>query len=380
MKKITNKLNICLMFGGKSVEHDISILSGLQVYHALDKSKYNIEVVYITKNNEMLIGKDLTNIKTYKTFDNNKKYRKIHIENINNKTYLVSKKIKKQIDVFIPVVHGEGVEDGTISAILEFNDSTYINTKMISSGIAQDKIFTKNILEKYQILTPKYIAINDSNKIEEHINNIKNKLSFPIIIKSARLGSSIGIEKVTNKDELEEKLKQVFKYSERIIVEELIENIKEYNCACFKYNDNIYISSIEEIKSNSEFLTFDEKYISKEIKTNDEKCRIIPANINKELEKQIKEKTKDIYQILDMNGVIRIDYIYDILKDVLYFNEINTIPGSLAFYLFENTEIKFNILLDMLIKEAILNKRKLDDKIKTFSSNVLSSKSNKLTK
>lgn len=381
MNKNIKKLNLCLIFGGKSVEHDISILSGLQVYHALDKDKYEIEIVYITKENKLLVGSNLHKIETYKKERYlSKKYKKVHIENINNKTYLISKKYKKQIDVFLPIVHGEGVEDGTISSILEFNNATYINANSISSGIAQDKIFTKDILEKHHILTPKYVCAENSNNIEEHIKYINDKLKYPLIIKSSRLGSSIGIEKVENESILKEKLEQVFKYSERLIIEELIENIKEYNCACFRYNDKIYVSSIEEINSKSDYLTFDEKYISSTNKINVENCRIIPANIKESLEIEIKNITKDIYQILDMDGVIRIDYIYDLTKNILYFNEVNTIPGSLAFYLYEDAGIKFNVLLDMLIKESILRKNTKNKKIDTFSSNVLNNKSKKLTK
>ena len=381
MKTKLKKTSVCLMFGGKSVEHDISILSGLQVYHALDKNKYDITIVYITKGNKMLIGKDLSEIETYKKEKYvSKKYKKVYIDNVDRKAHLTSKRYKKQIDVFIPIVHGEGVEDGTISSILEFNNATYINANLTSSAIAQDKAFTKDILKKYHINTPKYLCIENSNNINQIVENILTKLHLPVILKPIRLGSSIGIEKVSDELNLVEKLKKTFEYSERIIVEEMVPNIKEYNCAAFKFNNKIYISSVEEVTTNSDYLTFFDKYINSKTKEDTSSSRIIPANISEKLEEQIKTTTKNIYQILDMNGVIRIDYIYNVEKDKLYFNEVNTIPGSLSFYLFEDVGIKFNILLDMLIKEALLIKNNKEKKIKTFNSNVLNSKTTKLKK
>lgn len=380
MKKSIKKLSVCLLFGGKSVEHDISILSGLQVYHALDKTKYDVHIVYITKNNIMLMGKSLDNIDTYKNEKYlSSKYKRVHIETIENKCYLVYKNAKTKIDIFIPIVHGEGTEDGTISAILEFYNATYINANLTSSAIAQDKIYTKNILEKYNIKTPKYIYIDTFTSLEENIKNIKEQMHFPLILKSARLGSSIGIEKVQEVDELKDKLTSLFMYSNRIIVEELLPNIKEYNCAAFKYNNNIYISNIEEVISNSDYLNFEEKYI-KENKNKESSSRIIPAKILKILEDEIKALTLNIYKILDMNGVIRIDYIYDTKNNQLYFNEVNTIPGSLAFYLYQDKGIRFNILLDMLIKEALLSKINQSKYIKTFNSNVLNQKGKKISK
>ena len=164
------------------------------------------------------------------------------------------------------------------------------------------------------------------------------------------------------------------------VKDKLIDNINEYNCACFRYNNKLYISLVEEVKTNNDFLTFSDKYISENKKLKENESRIIPASISKELEDRIKEVTKDIYQILGFSGVIRIDYIYDKTKQKLFFNEVNTIPGSYAFYLYEKNNLSFDIMLDMLIKETIINKEKQKKLIKVFDSNILQNKSIKLNK
>lgn len=373
MKKDLNKLNVCLMFGGQTVEHDVSIISCFQVLNALDKDKYNIELIYITKNNKMLQGKCLSDLNTFKkgTFKNTKE---VTLKNISDVTYIIKGKKKVKVDVFIPVVHGCGVEDGTISAILDFYNATYITSSIYGSAVSQDKIYTKDILTKYGINTPKYIYFN---KTEEQ-KAVLDKLAFPLIIKPARLGSSIGIEKAKNIEELERSILNASKYTDRLIIEEAIDSYKELNIACFKYKDELYLSSIEEVKTTNEFLTFLDKY--EENKKSENTNRIINVQLDKKIKTKIFDYTKLIYNILDLRGVIRIDYLYDTKNDIVYFNEVNTIPGSFAFYLYEQKKVTFNIMLDMLIKEAILNKAKESKQVKSFTSNILNRKTLKLKK
>lgn len=377
--KENNKLNVCVIFGGKSTEHDISIISGIQVYNALDKSKYNAFVIYIDKENKAYMGKNLHLLKTYKKENIYKHTKKVSLINEFDHVYIKQKRKKIKIDCFIPVVHGEGVEDGTLSAILDFVGATYITSNITSSSIAQDKIFTKDILRKYHIITPRYLWVKQGDSSNNICENIKTKLKFPLIIKPARLGSSIGIEVVNNEAELIDKINKAFMYSNRLIVEEKIENFKEYNCAAFIFKNKIYTSCIEEVLSSNPYLTFEDKYISGKAKQ-EEQNRIIPASIPKALEEKIKNLTKIIYQVLDFRGVIRIDFMYDVKKELLYFNEVNTIPGSFAYYLFDKCDISFDKMLDMLIKESILKSTKDQKLIKVFKSNLLNTKSLKLNK
>lgn len=365
------------MFGGRSVEHDISIISGIQVYNALNKDKYNVFVMYITKENKMLIGPKLSKIETYKKDQVKKKTKEVTIINYKEKTYLKTKRHKYLVDIFIPVLHGEGMEDGTFCAYLDFLGCTYPTSNHQSSALSQNKVFTKDILKKYYISSPRYISVNKTNDLSSAVELIKEKLLLPLIIKPTNLGSSIGIEIVSKKEELKAKLKEAFKFGSSVIVEEFIKDKLEYNCACFKYNNHLYLSNIEEVKSSKEILTFEDKYLNK--LKEESKARIISPKIDQDLETKIKETTKEIYQILNHQGIIRIDYIYDKTKNKLYFNEVNTIPGSFAFYLFDKEKLSFELILDMIIKESLLNKERQSKLVRTFTSSVLS-KNNKILK
>lgn len=380
MKEVDMRLKVGVIIGGRSVEHDISILSGLQVYHALDSKKYQKTLIYLTKENEMLIGSKLTKIETYQKNDF-KNCQKIRLISMDNQVYYQVKRKKIMIDLFIPVVHGEGVEDGTLAAILDSLKATYVTSDLISSGVAQDKIFAKAILRNYNINVAKDVVISDKSTIEENFQNIIAKLKLPVIIKPARLGSSIGITKANNEEEIKKGLLEAMRYTNRIITEEILgdkADLKEYNCAAFYADQKVYISAIEEVISEKDFLSFVDKYTKPLNKLDTSSNRIIPAVIDESLEQLINETTKKIYQILNMRGVVRIDYLYSKKENKLYFNEINSIPGSYAFYLFDKVKIDFTTLLDKLIKQALLETNQKQSKLHYFNSNVLEKKGLKL--
>lgn len=376
-----NLQNVGIIIGGKSVEHDISILSGLQVYHAIDKEKYNVIIFYITKNLEWLVGEDLTKLDTYK-HENFNKCKQVTLYNVNGIIYYseIKKPKKKQpIDVFIPVVHGEKVEDGTLSGYLEMLGATYTSSDITSSSIAQDKIYTKQILEQNNIKVVPYIIKDELTHIYHIEKEIEEKLNYPLILKPSRLGSSIGIKVVYNHTLLKQEIDDISKYGNRILIEEKIPNFKEYNMAVLKEGTTIITSSIEEVIKTNDILSFTDKYITNQ-KCEINQNRIIPAIIPPTLETKIQDICIKAYNIFNMKGVVRIDTLYDIDTDTLYLNEINTIPGSLSFYLFEKGNISFTKLIDILIRNAILNKQKENKYLKTFISNVLNSKTIKLTK
>lgn len=380
MKEVDMRLKVGVIIGGRSVEHDISILSGLQVYHALDSKKYQKTLIYLTKENEMLIGSKLTKIETYQKNDF-KNCQKIRLISMDSQVYYQVKRKKIMIDLFIPVVHGEGVEDGTLAAILDSLKATYVTSDLISSGVAQDKIFAKAILRNYNINVAKDVVISDKSTIEENFQNIIEKLKLPVIIKPARLGSSIGITKANNEEEIKKGLLEAMRYTNRIITEEILgdkADLKEYNCAAFYADQKVYISAIEEVISEKDFLSFVDKYTKPLNKLDTSSNRIIPAVIDESLEQLINETTKKIYQILNMRGVVRIDYLYSKKENKLYFNEINAIPGSYAFYLFDKVKIDFTTLLDKLIKQALLETNQKQSKLHYFNSNVLEKKGLKL--
>lgn len=366
-------INIGIIIGGRSVESEISLISGSQAYLNLDDTKYNKIIFYLDKDNKMYIGKCLENIETFKN-NNFTNLEEVALRNINKQVYYYKMKKPKKlypVDVFIPVVHGYGIEDGTVQAYLDMFDATYTTSSLISSATIQDKTLTKALLDKYKINNVDYqILLSEKDEIT---------LEYPFIIKPAYLGSSIGIEVVKTKDELEEKLHNAFKYSNKVLVEKYIENYKEYNCAVIKNKDEYISSGIEEVLHTKDILSFIDKYEDNN-KMSSSTNRIIPANISDELNKKIKDLSIYIYKIFNLNGVVRVDYLYDTKEDVLYVNEINNIPGSLSFYLFEPLNITFTKLLDILIYNAIYEKHKKDQLITSFKSNVLNSKGLKLKK
>ena len=366
-------INVGIIIGGRSVECEISLISGSQAYLNIDNTKYNKIIFYLDKNNKMYIGKCLEDIETFKT----NKFTDLEEVALINKTkqvyYYKIKKPKKlyPIDVFIPVVHGYGIEDGTIQAYLDMFDATYTSSSLISSATIQDKTLTKALLDKYEIDNVEYqILLSEKDDI---------KLDYPFIIKPAYLGSSIGIEVVKTKEELKEKLHNAFKYSNKVLIEKYIENFKEYNCAVIKNKDEYISSCIEEVSHTKDILSFVDKYEDNN-KMSSSTNRIIPANISNDLKTKIEDLSIYIYKIFNLNGVVRIDFIYDTDENILYVNEINNIPGSLSFYLFEPLNISFTKLLDILIYNAIYEKHKKDQLITSFKSNVLNSKGLKLKK
>lgn len=344
------KLNIGILYGGKSVEHEVSILTALQVFKSIDKSKYNVELFYISKNNEIIISSDLINIENYKSniFKNK---AEIFFYQKNNIVYYseIGKRIKrpKYIDAFIVCVHGNNVENGIVSSILEFNNAAYTCSDNTESGIIQDKDYTKIFLNHYGIKTLDYKVYNSD--CLERIDKIKEEIFMPCIIKPTRLGSSIGINIVEDIENFENGLKTALKFENKVIIEPLLKDFKEFNCACFKYHNEYITSTIEEIKNIHSILTYEDKYQNKEVK------KELPALINDELTNEIKELTKRIYILFNLKGIVRIDYIYK--DNALYVNEINNIPGSLGYYLFTKEGISFTKLIDMQIKEAIRNKQ-----------------------
>lgn len=376
-----DKLNIGLIIGGKSVEHDISILSGLQAYHAIDKEKYNVIILYIDKFLNIYQGDLLKEIDTYKN-EAYKKLKQVCLYSHDNKVYYTEINKRKPlgvIDVFLPVVHGDGIEDGTLSGYLDMLGATHTLSDVTSSSIAQDKIYTKLILEKENINVINYLGITFDRYSDTLEEEITTKLKFPLIIKPARLGSSIGIKTVYDKNSLHEALLEVNKYGSRILIEEKLENFKEYNMAIIKEGSKIITSSIEEVIKTDEILSFKDKYENNQ-KYSESNRRIIPAQIPYTLESNIRNMVIKAYNALNMNGVVRIDTLYDTKNDILYLNEINTVPGSLSFYLFDIGSITFTKLIDILIKNAIISKNKNKAYLKIFDSNILDNKTLKLHK
>ena len=303
-----------LIYGGKSYEHDVSIKSKNSFINNINK-KYEVSEIYVDKEgNWYKDGKILENIIEY----------------------------LKKMDIIFPLIHGNIGEDGKLQGLLETFNIKYVGSNTISSALAMDKGFCKIILDKYNIKQVPYLIINKKSKIKEIIE----KFTFPIIIKPANGGSSIGITVAHNTKELIKALNNAFKYDKKVVVEKYI-TARELEIGIIN-NNGIITSSVGEIKSNG-FYDYESKYIK-----NTEV--IVNTNLKKETILKIKETARNVFKILECSDFARCDFLYDEYNDELYFNEINTIPGfteiSMFPKLFINDGYTYTEIIDIIIKSA----------------------------
>ncbi len=342
-----------VIFGGMSTEHDVSIVSGTSVIKNLNENKYDIYPIYIDKSGNW-----------YKYTDSEKKILEIgspisSSEKIENVTEYL-----KNLDVIFPVLHGLYGEDGTIQGLFELLKIPYVGCNVLSSCIGMDKVYTKAILEKANINQAKYIYIRKYNQNYIYIDNefnetilpldevsslIANKLGFPLFIKPSNSGSSVGVNKAKNLEELKSCIEYASKYDKKILIEEFI-NGHEVECAVLG-NEDVKASCVGEILPAEEFYSFDAKYKN----SNSGLC--IPANLGKNITEEIRALAVKAFKAIDGKGLSRVDFFVDKVTSKIYLNEINTLPGftNISMYpkLWEESGIKYSELLDKLIELAI---------------------------
>ena len=368
------KLNIGVIFGGKSVEHEISVITALQAMDNIDKEKYEIIPIYITKDLVWYTGGMLRYIDSYKDFRLIDRYaKKVNLVNNKGKFILQSvnglKREVAEIHLAFPIVHGKGCEDGTIQGYISTLGIPCVGSDVYASAIGQDKIFTKQLLEHNNIPVTDYIWFYDTDFLKDKDNLFKkiNRLDYPLIIKPARLGSSIGIEIINRKEELESAIEDSLKYDERFLIEEYIENKKEYNCAVIGSYDKIQTSAIEEVINEEGICTYQDKY-TLETSENPKIKKIYPAEISSSLEKEISDYSKETFRLLCAKGCLRVDFLYDTKRKKIFVDEVNTIPAYFSHHLWPEKNIDYRALMDIVIKQALDSVRKgkqqvLDDEI-----------------
>ncbi len=362
--------SVLVFFGGKSVEHDISIITGVLCANSLDKVAYNPIPIYITKEGKWVTGEELLDISNYK--DNNfKNLKEVTLVSGSNKIYFVKKnKLKLFSEVYIAIncMHGVNGEDGSIIGALKMCDIACLSPDIFSSSTFIDKDYTKIFLSGINVDKLPYIRIFRNafyGKQQTAVKMIEKKFDYPVIIKPATLGSSIGINVASNAKELMCTLDTAFLYDNKVIVEKALTGFKEINSGAYKYKDKIIVSECEEPITKNSILSFNDKYLGYKTGSN----RKMPADIPKNISDKIKAITEKIYRKADFNGIIRVDYI--VKDNKIYVNEINTVPGSMAYYLFCDTIKDFSKLLSNLIEEGY-NKHSLYKKRKfSYNSSVL---------
>ena len=368
------KLSIGVIFGGRSLEHDLSVLTAIQAMDNIDKERYEVVPIYITKDLTFYSGGMLRYIDSYKDFRLIDRYAtKVNLINKNGKFILQTtgliKRVYKEIHLAFPMVHGKYTEDGSIVGYLETLGIPIVGSDIYSSSLCQDKVFTKEVLNGNDIPVVDYVYFSDSDyKLDkEDIFKKIEALSYPLIIKPARLGSGIGIEIVNRKEELESSIEKAMKNDERVLVEEYIADRREFNMAVLLSKGKLIGSVIEEIIKDEPC-----NYYDKYRKDNEDDTfkRIFPADISKTLTEEIEKTSKKTYKVLALSGVARIDYVYDNKKKKLYVNEVNTIPNFFSHHLFDDKNIDYRELLGIMIKEAIDKIHKENDMVKDIEDNL----------
>lgn len=348
-------LNIAVFFGGRSCEHEISIITALQVMHAL-KEKYDVIPIYISKEGMFYSGEEYLDIKTYQDvslYKNNK--QKVSIQKEGEHVYCIKNWFKKVcIDIAIPIFHGTNGEDGSIQGFFNVLNVPYVGSSLFSSALAQSKIASKKWMQLHEIPVLAYEVI-DANNI--------HCAFMPCIIKPDRLGSSIGIQVVEDDNMYEQSVMEALLYDEMCIVEPYIETFREINCSVRKVDGEIVCSLFEEVNKAEKILSFHDKYENNyKFDTNHH----INPEIAVSLKQEIAMIAKKVYRIFNFDGVIRIDFM--IVENKVYVNEINSIPGSYACYLWEEDLLS---LLENSMQEAFCKYRKEANKIVHFENDVL---------
>ena len=379
------KLNLAVLFGGKSVEHEISVITALQALKSFDQSKYNLLPIFITKNSEFYFGEALKQIENYRNLPKLlAKCRPVRLEHKGDKTYLMPSdekvlgKVKPiaVIDVAFPIVHGTNVEDGNLQGFLHTLGLPFVGCDVFASAVCMDKFATKMILASTDV--PVLSCLKFSNKDFENsqsvIKKIENKFSYPVIVKPINLGSSVGISKVKNRNELVEAINLALQFAEFFLVETAVANLKEINCSVLGDSEEVIASECEEPVSSDKILSYTDKYVTGNKTSKSAGMaslkRKIPADIKPELRQKVQTLAKTAFQALGCTGVARLDFLYDQVSKELWLNEVNTIPGSLAFYLWEETGIKYSELLDRLINLSLKRQRQAELLNFSFDTNI----------
>lgn len=379
------KTRVAMMFGGKSVEHEVSVISGIQAYMSMDTDKYDVIPVYMTKNNEMYIGDSIGDIESYKNIDELlKKSQRVIMINEDGRVKLVQYPVKKLgknvevgIDVAFPVVHGTNVEDGGFQGYLKTMGIPFVGCDVTASAIGMDKYITKLVLKESNVpvLDARLYTLSDYADMESMMNDIENVFGYPVIVKPVNLGSSVGISVAKSRVELANSVDDAFRYATKVLVEHAITNLREINCSVLGDENDAIASECEEPLHTKDILSYEDKYVSN-AKGSGSKgmasvSRRIPAELTPEKREEVRELAVRSFKALGCNGVSRIDFMIDADTDKLYFNEINTIPGSLAFYLWEPVGVPYKELLDRMIQLALKRERTEESLTFTFDTNIL---------
>ncbi len=376
--------SIGVFFGGKNPEHDISIFTGEMIIKGLISAGFtNVIPIYIGKNGKWYLGKELGDIKVFREgkFEKYSHLSKWNLDSeVRGKMVFYKKgflKRKIEIDIAFPALHGMNGEDGTIQGLFEMFDIPYVGCDVYSSAVSMDKVFTKLIYKASEISTTDFLFFNNSDwekSKESLIKKIEKELVYPLFVKPSRLGSSIGISKVSNRKDLYDAIEVAFHYDSKVIIEKGVENLRDITC-CLIGNENLIASFLQESIYNKDFVSYEDKYIDgggTQFGKGDKKI-IIPADLDKKTTQEIREMAKKIYKLIGCSGIARIDFLYDKKSKKYFANEINTLPGILYRHLWKKSGIELDDLLKKLVDYALERHKDKEKYTNIFESDVLKS-------
>jgi len=385
------KRRIGVIFGGKSPEHEVSVITGLQVIENIDKENFDVLPIYVAKDGRWFSGPELLKIETYRNLGliPDKATQEAVIPSDTEKSLMPVaksslnpfKKTESQtLDILLPTFHGGMGESGSFQGMFDIMNIPYVGPSVLGGALSMDKVVMKQLFLQNKLPITKYVWFSRSTFEKDRntvLNSIEKELSYPLFIKPSNGGSSIGTTKAHNKKELENAIEVANMFDRRFIVEESFENAQEVNISVIgNAGSELMVSVCEEVYASGEVLTYEDKYVGGGKKTGSSKGmastkRKIPAELPKDVEEKIQKLAKQAFEVLESNGVARVDFLVNKKSKDVVILEINNPPGSMAFYLWEASGMRFKEMLTKLIDLAVERFEDDTKNTKTFSSNIL---------
>lgn len=379
------KTVIGVFFGGRSTEHEISVISANQAMAAIDGNRFSVVPVYITKDGRWFTGDALRDVANFRDINSLlERCTQVYMRPVFGDYNLYRSKHKifgsdtmATLDVVIPVLHGSNGEDGIFEGVLETIGIPYAGCNTLASANGMDKITMKMILQADGVPVVPYVWFTDRQWDADRdvmLARIEDTLGYPVIVKPANLGSSVGIGRAKDREQLLERVADAQRYSSRIIVEHMVDDLQEINCSVLGDCDSYEASVLEEPIKSGEILSYTDKYMggTKGKAGMQAAQKRIPADLPADVTERIRFLAGETFRVLSCHGVSRVDMIVDRSNGNIYVNEINTIPGSLSFYLWEATGISFPKLMERLVSLALKRKRDQSHKTVSYDANIFS--------
>lgn len=384
-------LNLAVIFGSCTCEHDVSIISGLQAAQAAERAGYKVTIVYIARNGKWYIGEALKDTKFYTDFSEDRvthvlplaeegKLLLMEYPTDKRKLFGGGRNILASLDVAMPVMHGMNGEDGTLQGMLELWNVPYTSAGVLGCAVGMDKIAMKQLFRGCGFPVLPDVWVDRAEWVENRdavLDRAEAAISYPMFVKPANLGSSIGISRANDRAGLAHAIDVAASYDRRILIEQGVSELEEINCSAMGYAGSVRVSETEmPVRWDSdELLDFDSKYTrsAKGGKSAGMTSlqRRIPAPISEANTAEVKRLTAEIFRTLDCKGVVRIDYLHDMATDRLYVGEINVIPGSLAFYLWEAVGVSFEDMVNNMVENALLAWSERNKSVFSYDSTIL---------